>query len=318
MLDVPRASRAEPPRPRATLDARPRSRTRLARAPRGRPRVAGRAAAVRVARRRTSARRGRRLASERTSRRASGSSSSGTARASFYVVLEGTRRGARSTASASRELGAGDFFGELAALDWGAGFGYPRLATVIAATPLALLVFPTARSNELIAPIPGARRPSSARSPSRDCSVHERARSAQSLRVLAVGLPQPRAARVEIAFVAFNGAEWAVWIAMLVYAYDRAARPTAGLVALIQLVPAALFAPLASVARRPLSPGARARRSATSSRPRRWAQRRRRCSPAAPPLLAYALAAAAATAVTVTRPDAGGARCRRSPARRRS
>ncbi len=39
-------------------------------------------------------------------------------------------------------LGPGDFFGELAALDWGAGYGYPRLATVVAASPLRLLVFP--------------------------------------------------------------------------------------------------------------------------------------------------------------------------------
>jgi aromatic-L-amino-acid decarboxylase len=38
-------------------------------------------------------------------------------------------------------LGPGDFFGELAALDWGAGFGYPRLATVVAASDLRLLVF---------------------------------------------------------------------------------------------------------------------------------------------------------------------------------
>lgn len=40
------------------------------------------------------------------------------------------------------ELGPGMFFGELAALDWGAGFGYPRLATVVAQTDTQLLVFP--------------------------------------------------------------------------------------------------------------------------------------------------------------------------------
>ena len=37
-----------------------------------------------------------------------------------------------------RELGPGEFFGELAALDWGADYGYPRLATVVAATDLRM------------------------------------------------------------------------------------------------------------------------------------------------------------------------------------
>src|SRR5206468_10673963 len=35
-----------------------------------------------------------------------------------------------------RSLGPGEFFGELAALDWGAGYGYSRLATVLAGTVL--------------------------------------------------------------------------------------------------------------------------------------------------------------------------------------
>jgi CRP-like cAMP-binding protein len=39
-----------------------------------------------------------------------------------------------------RELRTGDFFGELAALDWGAGFGYARSATVTATAPLRMLV----------------------------------------------------------------------------------------------------------------------------------------------------------------------------------
>ena len=49
-----------------------------------------------------------------------------------------------------RELGPGDFFGELAALDWGAGFGRSRTATVIAATECRLLVLDWVLVDELV------------------------------------------------------------------------------------------------------------------------------------------------------------------------
>jgi CRP-like cAMP-binding protein len=42
------------------------------------------------------------------------------------------------------DIGPGDFFGEIAALDWGASFGYARLATVTATSPTRLLVLTNA------------------------------------------------------------------------------------------------------------------------------------------------------------------------------
>jgi glutamate/tyrosine decarboxylase-like PLP-dependent enzyme len=58
----------------------------------------------------------------------------------FYVLLDGAVNVLVDDALVGH-LKAGDFFGELAALDWGAGFGYPRLATVVAVEPSRLLVF---------------------------------------------------------------------------------------------------------------------------------------------------------------------------------
>ncbi|HSC90610.1 MAG TPA: aminotransferase class V-fold PLP-dependent enzyme [Gaiellaceae bacterium] len=75
----------------------------------------------------------------------------------FFVLLEGTVdvlvEGVRV-----RELGPGDFFGELAALDWGAGYGYPRLASVVATSPLRLLVFRDGALNELVRTLPSVER----------------------------------------------------------------------------------------------------------------------------------------------------------------
>jgi aromatic-L-amino-acid/L-tryptophan decarboxylase len=57
----------------------------------------------------------------------------------FYAVLDGTAA-VRVAERHLDDIGPGDYFGELAALDWGASFGYARLATVTATSPMRLLV----------------------------------------------------------------------------------------------------------------------------------------------------------------------------------
>ena len=52
--------------------------------------------------------------------------------------------------------------------------------------------------------------------------------------------------RVLIAFLLFSAAEYGTWVAILLYAYERTGPLSVGLVALIQLVPAALAAPAAA------------------------------------------------------------------------
>jgi hypothetical protein len=71
----------------------------------------------------------------------------------FYVLLEGSVdlfvRGERT-----RELRAGDFFGEQAPLDSSVGVGDPRLATAVARGPVRLLVFPPGALPRLVREFP--------------------------------------------------------------------------------------------------------------------------------------------------------------------
>jgi len=67
----------------------------------------------------------------------------------FFVILDG-QAAVSVDGQPARELGPGDFFGELRALEWGSGYAYPRLASVRATSPLRLLVFPEGSLQELV------------------------------------------------------------------------------------------------------------------------------------------------------------------------
>jgi glutamate/tyrosine decarboxylase-like PLP-dependent enzyme len=71
----------------------------------------------------------------------------------FYTVISGSAE-VRNDQQVLRELGPGDYFGELAALDWGAGFGYARTAHVVATSPLRLLVLPPSALTEILKQAP--------------------------------------------------------------------------------------------------------------------------------------------------------------------
>jgi MFS family permease len=67
------------------------------------------------------------------------------------------------------------------------------------------------------------------------------------LSVIARALSNTRLRRVLLAYLLFNIAEWASWIALLVWAYGQDGVGGASVIALAQLVPAALLAPTAAM-----------------------------------------------------------------------
>jgi aromatic-L-amino-acid/L-tryptophan decarboxylase len=75
----------------------------------------------------------------------------------FFVLLDGAAE-VFVDEQRVRELGRGDMFGEIAALEWAHGYGYPRTASVVATAPSRLVVFPDGAVNELVERLPAVGR----------------------------------------------------------------------------------------------------------------------------------------------------------------
>jgi MFS family permease len=124
------------------------------------------------------------------------------------------------------------------------------------------------------------------------------------LTILARAFRQRDIRLVEVAFLAFNTTEWATWIAILVYAYGKGGSVAAGTVAVIQLVPAALFAPFGAMLS-DLYPREKMIFFSYLAQCLAMGATAAALFVGAPVAVVYACAAATASAITLTRPVQG-------------
>jgi MFS family permease len=127
---------------------------------------------------------------------------------------------------------------------------------------------------------------------------------AVSLRVVRAVLRNRALRRVELAFLLFSAAMYGSYIAILIYAYDASGPAAVGVVALAQLLPAAVVAPFAaSLADR--YPRERVLLAGYVIQAAAYAATTLGMLAGAPPALVYAAAAVAAAGTTFTRPAQG-------------
>ena len=130
------------------------------------------------------------------------------------------------------------------------------------------------------------------------------AQIAVSLRVVRAVMRSPTLRRVELAFLLFNAVEFGTWIAILLYAYAAIGPVSVGLVAVVQLVPAAIVAPLsANLADR--YPRDRVQFAGYVVQVAAFGSTCIGMAIEAEPVLVIVAAAFAATSLTITRPTQG-------------
>src|SRR3954454_23597231 len=119
--------------------------------------------------------------------------------------------------------------------------------------------------------------------------------------VLATVLADPTLRRLEAAFLLFAFAEWATWVAVIVYAYGRGGPAEAGIVVFVELAPSVYLSPtIAGLGDR--FPRARVLFSTYAAQAVLMAVTAIALASSSPPLVVYVLAAATATAVALSRP----------------
>ena len=134
--------------------------------------------------------------------------------------------------------------------------------------------------------------------------ARSRRRLAMSTRVVRAVLRNRALRRVEAAYLLFTAVEYGTWVTILLYAYRATGPGTVGVVALVQLVPAAFLAPFAASLADRFDRGT-VLMGGYLLQAVAYGATAVGMLGGAPPILVYACAAAAATALGVTRPTQG-------------